>query len=108
MQNEQLITFSRTWDKEIVEVIDDLASVGIWIVHNWLGNTDTWHWTEGSHPFAVHIDTILDGLVLRQRQRKPIAQDIHAPEHLKENVRKVSVTHLWPKFCFFLIKPPDL
>ena len=56
---------------------DDFPGVPIWLLDN--GRWDAWlgHGQEGAQPLAVDVDTILDGLMLGQRQGQAVA------DHLK-------------------------
>lgn len=69
-------------------MVDDLSSIEIGILADWLRDTDSWLWVQSSQPLAVDIDAVLDGFVFLQRQREAKTNDVHAPlDLLRVSVR---------------------
>lgn len=77
-------TFSRAGHKEIVQMFDYFPNVSVRIVDYWPGHTELGLGQHGTDPFAVDVHTVLNDVVLRQRQRQPMTNYIHAPLHLCE------------------------
>ena len=84
----------------MVEVSDDLPGVTIRLLHNWLRNGGLCRSRkEGREPFAVDVDTVLDGVVFGEGQRKAVTDNLVKGKRDKSEKSN---------FNFSLLNLPDL
>ena len=76
------LTFSLPWDKEMVEVSDDLLGIVVGVLQHRPWNTDLGVGEQSREPLAVDVDTVPDDQMILQRQTEAMADDLHAPVDL--------------------------
>lgn len=62
------LAFSSPRYEEMVEVPDDLPRISVRLLYNGLRDARLAHGQQSRKPLAVDVDTVLDGVVLDQRQ----------------------------------------
>lgn len=86
---EALLTFPLAGYEQVVEVVDHPPRVEVRVLTDRLRDTYSRRRMQSGHPLAVHVDTVLDRFMFLERQRKTEADDVHAPNDLKESLSKV-------------------
>ena len=78
----QMLTFSLSGNKEMIEVGDDLPGVVVGVLQHRPGHADLGVGEEGGEPLAVNVDAVPDDHVVLQRETEAVADDLHHPVDL--------------------------